>query len=158
VKGFGCLVSGVYLPISFAKCSIDYSRRECYDKYSYFGILPLASNTMRITAFVFTVVASFAPQSVSSYAFQGPSRLARSRSSLSMSIEEVPLKENIRVGVIGMGRIGVVHLEAISKAPGVTAVIVSNPTVSKAEAGTNNVMEYKQRERKILILYRYCIY
>jgi predicted homoserine dehydrogenase-like protein len=75
-----------------------------------------------------------------------------------MSIEEVPLKENIRVGVIGMGRIGVVHLEAISKAPGVTAVIVSNPTVSKAEAGTNNVIEYKQRERKILILYRYCIY
>jgi myo-inositol 2-dehydrogenase / D-chiro-inositol 1-dehydrogenase len=34
----------------------------------------------------------------------------------------------------GMGRIGLVHLEAITKAPGVTPVIVSNPTVSKAEA------------------------
>jgi hypothetical protein len=32
-----------------------------------------------------------------------------------------------------MGRIGLVHLEAITKAPGVTPVIVSNPTVSKAE-------------------------
>ena len=32
-----------------------------------------------------------------------------------------------------MGRIGLVHLEAIAKAPGVTPVIVSNPTVSKAE-------------------------
>lgn len=32
-----------------------------------------------------------------------------------------------------MGRIGIVHLEAITKAPGVTPVIVSNPTVSKAE-------------------------
>jgi hypothetical protein len=123
---------------------------------------------MRITAFVFTVVASFAPQSVSSYAFQGPTRLAaRStlsqsvsssyafqgpsrlarRSALSMSIEEAAVKENIKVGVIGMGRIGLVHLEAISKAPGVTAVIVSNPTVSKAEAGTNTNC---QRERKTL--------
>jgi myo-inositol 2-dehydrogenase / D-chiro-inositol 1-dehydrogenase len=33
-----------------------------------------------------------------------------------------------------MGRIGLVHLEAITKAPGVTPVIVSNPTISKAEA------------------------
>jgi lactate dehydrogenase-like 2-hydroxyacid dehydrogenase len=99
---------------------------------------------MRITAFVFTVVASFAPQSVSSYAFQAPS-LARRSSALSMSIEEAPTKENIRVGVIGMGRIGVVHLEAISKAPGVTAIIVSNPTISKAEAGTNTNCHRKRR-------------
>jgi hypothetical protein len=49
-----------------------------------------------------------------------------------------------------MGRIGLVHLEAITKAPGVTPVIVSNPTVSKAEAAakqynvprfTNDAME-----------------
>jgi hypothetical protein len=32
-----------------------------------------------------------------------------------------------------MGRIGLVHLEAITKAPGVTPVIVSNPTISKAQ-------------------------
>lgn len=42
--------------------------------------------------------------------------------------------KNIKVGVIGAGRIGLVHLEAITKAPGVTPVIISNPTVSKAEA------------------------
>jgi hypothetical protein len=49
-----------------------------------------------------------------------------------------------------MGRIGLVHLEAITKAPGVTPVMVSNPTVSKAEAAakqynvprfTNDAME-----------------
>jgi myo-inositol 2-dehydrogenase / D-chiro-inositol 1-dehydrogenase len=51
---------------------------------------------------------------------------------LSMNIESKETKE-IKVGVIGCGRIGVVHLEAITKAPGVRAVIVSNPTVSKAE-------------------------
>ena len=53
-----------------------------------------------------------------------------------MSVESVDTKDIIKVGVIGMGRIGLVHLEAITKAPGVTPVIVSNPTISKAEAGT----------------------
>ena len=42
---------------------------------------------------------------------------------------------DVRVGVIGCGRIGIVHLGAITKAPGVVPVIVSNPTVSKAENG-----------------------
>jgi hypothetical protein len=59
----------------------------------------------------------------------------RPRSSLSMAAEASPDKRIIKVGVIGCGRIGVVHLEAITKAPGVLPVIVSNPTVSKAEAG-----------------------
>lgn len=54
------------------------------------------------------------------------------------------------ISFLGMGRIGLVHLEAITKAPGVTAVMVSNPTVSKAEAAakqynvprfTNDAME-----------------
>jgi len=58
----------------------------------------------------------------------------KSRSSLSMNVEATNTKKNIRVGVIGCGRIGVVHLEAITKAPNVTPVIVSNPTISKAEA------------------------
>lgn len=53
-----------------------------------------------------------------------------------MNIATVETKDMIKVGVIGMGRIGLVHLEAITKAPGVTPVIVSNPTVSKAEKGT----------------------
>jgi len=56
-------------------------------------------------------------------------------SALQMTAEEAETKDVIKVGVIGMGRIGLVHLEAITKAPGVTPVIVSNPTVSKAEAG-----------------------
>ena len=58
----------------------------------------------------------------------------RSSSSLYMTVEEKETKM-VKVGVIGCGRIGLVHLEAITKAPGVTPVIVSNPTVSKAEAG-----------------------
>ena len=38
------------------------------------------------------------------------------------------------VGVIGAGRIGLVHLEALSLCESAKAVIISNPTVSKAEA------------------------
>ena len=52
-----------------------------------------------------------------------------------MNVETLDTKEIVKVGVIGMGRIGLVHLEAITKAPGVTPVIVSNPTVAKAEKG-----------------------
>jgi len=66
------------------------------------------------------------------------------RSSLSMNVETMPTKENIRVGVIGMGRIGLVHLEAIAKAPGVTPVIVSNPTISKAENGKPSFLSNKE--------------
>ncbi|GFH60402.1 hypothetical protein CTEN210_16878 [Chaetoceros tenuissimus] len=61
-----------------------------------------------------------------------PSGVAQ-RTALRMAVEEKEAKE-IRVGVIGCGRIGIVHLGAITKAPNVTPVIVSNPTVSKAEA------------------------
>ena len=62
-----------------------------------------------------------------------PSGVAQ-RTALRMTVEEKEAKE-IRVGVIGCGRIGIVHLGAITKAPNVTPVIVSNPTVSKADAG-----------------------
>merc|ERR1719353_2654200 len=40
----------------------------------------------------------------------------------------------VGVGVIGAGRIGIVHLEALSSCESANAVIISNPTVSKAEA------------------------
>jgi len=40
----------------------------------------------------------------------------------------------VNVGVIGAGRIGVVHLEALSQCEGSTPIIISNPTLSKAEA------------------------
>jgi len=50
-----------------------------------------------------------------------------------MSTQETEGTKEIKVGVIGCGRIGIVHLGAITKAPNVTPVIVSNPTISKAE-------------------------
>ena len=49
--------------------------------------------------------------------------------------EEETGAEPVKVGVIGCGRIGIVHLGAINKAPGVLPIVVSNPTVSKAEKG-----------------------
>ena len=72
-------------------------------------------------------------QSVAGFSVTGPSSVVR-QSALHMTTKESDTKE-IKVGVIGCGRIGLVHLEAITKAPGVTPVIVSNPTVSKAENG-----------------------
>ena len=53
---------------------------------------------------------------------------------LHMTAEDSPDVKTIKVGVIGCGRIGIVHLGAITKSPNVVPVIVSNPTVSKAEA------------------------
>jgi len=60
-----------------------------------------------------------------------------SSSSLSMNVETNDAQKIVKVGVIGMGRIVLVHLEAITKAPGVVPIIVSNPTVSKAEAAAS---------------------
>lgn len=57
------------------------------------------------------------------------------KSSLRMTAESLANQKEIKVGVIGCGRIGLVHLGAITKCPNVTPVIVSNPTVAKAEAG-----------------------
>src|SRR3569623_95905 len=67
---------------------------------------------------------------------------------LSMTTEKTDTKKEIKVGVIGMGRIGLVHLEAINKAPGVVPVIVSNPTITKAEKGTSkDICTYAVRSR-----------
>jgi threonine dehydrogenase-like Zn-dependent dehydrogenase len=63
-----------------------------------------------------------------------PIQRGQRASFLNMNVEKVEQK-TIKVGVIGAGRIGLVHLEAITKAPGVTPVIISNPTISKAESG-----------------------
>lgn len=83
---------------------------------------------------IFVALACSAP-SVNSFTVQMPksTRTFSAQSRLSMNVEAVETKE-IRVGVIGCGRIGLVHLGAITKAPNVCATIVSNPTVSKAEA------------------------
>jgi len=50
----------------------------------------------------------------------------------------------VKVGVIGAGRIGLVHLEALASCQDAQCVIVSNPTVSKAEAAAKlyNVNEW----------------
>jgi len=80
------------------------------------------------------LLALFAVQSVAGFSGLRTSSTVR-QSPLFMTTKENDGKKEIRVGVIGCGRIGLVHLEAITKAPGVTPVIVSNPTVSKAEAG-----------------------
>eukprot|EP00977_Amphora_coffeiformis_P018383 scaffold6438_cov181-Amphora_coffeaeformis.AAC.10 len=42
------------------------------------------------------------------------------------------LSDDIRVGVIGTGRIGLLHLEALTKAPGITPIICANPTIDRA--------------------------
>ena len=63
-----------------------------------------------------------------------PVQRGQRASFLNMNVEKVD-QRTIKVGVIGAGRIGLVHLEAITKAPGVIPVIISNPTISKAEKG-----------------------
>ncbi|CAM9847300.1 unnamed protein product, partial [Sphacelaria rigidula] len=42
--------------------------------------------------------------------------------------------DTVNVGVIGAGRIGLVHLEALASCANAKPIIISNPTVSKAEA------------------------
>lgn len=87
-------------------------------------------------------VALAAIQTVAGFSAVGPSAAVR-KTALRMTTKESQTK-NINVGVIGCGRIGLVHLEAITKAPGVTPIIVSNPTVSKAEAAAKqyNVKQF----------------
>jgi threonine dehydrogenase-like Zn-dependent dehydrogenase len=70
----------------------------------------------------------------SAAAFAPAPRHAARSSSLQMTTA-TGAKGPIKVGVIGCGRIGIVHLGAINKAPGVIPVVVSNPTISKAESG-----------------------
>lgn len=107
---------------------------------------------MRTTAFIVALVATIASGSVSAFTFQ--KSVAR-RSALSMNVEQAKSKDIIKVGVIGMGRIGLVHLEAITKAPGVIPVIVSNPTVSKAEAGTKNQSWALLAARTLILMSRF---
>ena len=81
--------------------------------------------------FAFVAFATISPKAVFAFA---PTQWGHRASFLNMNVEKLDTK-TIRVGVIGAGRIGVVHLEAITKAPGVIPVIISNPTISKAEKG-----------------------
>jgi len=85
---------------------------------------------MRILTLVLSLVSTLKPSSVSGFTTFIPRNVKGSP--LFMTPKENDSRD-VKVGVIGCGRIGLVHLEAITKAPNVTPVIVSNPTVSKAE-------------------------
>ena len=41
----------------------------------------------------------------------------------------------VKIGVIGCGRIGMLHLEALANAPGITPIICANPTIERAREG-----------------------
>lgn len=71
----------------------------------------------------------------------GPAALGRLRATIArapligMSENEAAKDDKrIGVGIIGAGRIGLVHLEALSSCPAARPVIISNPTISKAQA------------------------
>lgn len=86
---------------------------------------------MKLRIYLISTILAF--QNDSASAFTNTFGASRRASSLTMNVEKNEKSKEIRVGVIGAGRIGLVHLEAITKAPGVNPVIISNPTVSKAE-------------------------
>jgi threonine dehydrogenase-like Zn-dependent dehydrogenase len=84
------------------------------------------NNTMKLSVVLTAIFVASAQVD----AFTMPSMGYARRTSLQMSATK-----EIKVGVVGCGRIGLVHLEAITKAPNVRPVIVSNPTIAKAEKG-----------------------
>ena len=59
-----------------------------------------------------------------------PSSIAAQRGAVGMALADGVLN----VGVIGAGRIGLVHLEALSSCETANPVIISNPTIAKAKA------------------------
>jgi inositol 2-dehydrogenase len=69
---------------------------------------------------------------LASAALLGPATAQRpaQRAAVSMKLADDGI---LGVGVIGAGRIGLVHLEALSQCENAKAVIISNPTVAKAE-------------------------
>ena len=58
----------------------------------------------------------------------------------------------LNVGVIGAGRIGLVHLEALASVSEAKPIIISNPTVSKAEAAAANYpgMEFSGSDMDVI--------
>ena len=78
----------------------------------------------------------------------GTRAAAPTRSAAQMNLAEGTLN----IGVIGAGRIGLVHLEAIASIPEAKPVIISNPTVSKAEAAAANYpgMEFSNSDMDVI--------
>ncbi|EWM20418.1 oxidoreductase, partial [Nannochloropsis gaditana] len=60
--------------------------------------------------------------------------------------------KDVGVGIIGAGRIGIVHLEALAGCPSAIPVIISNPTVAKAQeaAVKFNVREFTDDAMKVI--------
>ena len=114
---------------------------------------------MRISIYVaafllYTVVPAmgFAPH-VRSLAQKQRSRLTAAQvDAVDAGSSATSLKPTIKVGVIGCGRIGIVHLGAIQKVPGCEVVVVSNPTVSKAEAAAKeyNVPKFTSDAKDVI--------
>jgi myo-inositol 2-dehydrogenase/D-chiro-inositol 1-dehydrogenase len=67
-------------------------------------------------------------------------------------MEASPARDPIGVGVIGAGRIGIVHLEALASCANARPVIISNPTVSKAKAAAEkfNVPEFTGSDSDVI--------
>ena len=61
-------------------------------------------------------------------------------------------KGTLNVGVVGAGRIGLVHLEALAATAEAKPIIISNPTISKAEAAAAQYpgMEFSASDRDVI--------
>ena len=70
-----------------------------------------------------------------------------SRAAVRMDLD----KGTLNVGVVGAGRIGLVHLEALAATAEAKPIIISNPTVSKAEAAAAKYpgMEFSASDRDV---------
>ena len=58
----------------------------------------------------------------------------------------------VNVGIIGAGRIGLTHLDALGMCKNANPIIISNPTVSKAEAASKAFpgMEFTSSDRDVI--------
>ena len=86
------------------------------------------------------------------YSKSAPATVTRRPSFSSLRMEASPARDPIGVGVIGAGRIGIVHLEALASCANARPVIISNPTVSKAKAAAEkfNVPEFTGSDSDVI--------
>ena len=68
------------------------------------------------------------------HGFVGPTSVVPPTSRQAAPVQMALADGVVNVGVIGAGRIGIVHLEALSGCATANPIIISNPTVSKAQA------------------------
>uniref|UniRef100_A0A6V1RSK2 Gfo/Idh/MocA-like oxidoreductase N-terminal domain-containing protein n=1 Tax=Heterosigma akashiwo TaxID=2829 RepID=A0A6V1RSK2_HETAK len=102
------------------------------ERFFYFCVLALCLLCTQVSAFS-TGLVNLNARPVVHSKFVSGSSLKAVVPQASSSASPLSMK-TINVGIIGAGRIGLVHLEALSACPDATPIIISNPTVSKAEA------------------------